>query len=213
LGSNRACAAPSGVNAETGNRGIFRRPCAGTPANTHALEGSAVNEDRFRYVEQAPPLTGKERRADYMRQYMRWRYATDADFRASQKLTAKTQRDAGYFRDYYARKRQRTIAVAREYGAALALAVGLLLPAVAQAQEQPVTPKCPSLRDVSTVLREQFKESPVATWLDQGGDIMTLFAGEAGKTTTLVISRGECAAILGEGLQLRTWAIVGGEEA
>ncbi len=170
-----------------------------------------MDEDRFVYIEQDPPLTGKERRADYCRQYMRWRYATDADFRAGQKLTAKTQRDAGYFRDYAARKRARMLAGAREYGATLAVAVGLMLPGVASAQEPP---KCPSLRDVSTVLREQFKEAPIATWLDKPtGDVVTLFAGESGESTTLVISRGECAAVIAEGAMLRTWAIVGGEEA
>jgi hypothetical protein len=94
--------------------------------------------------------------------------------------------------------------------ATLAVAVGLMLPGVASAQEPP---KCPSLRDVSTVLRERFHEAPIATWLDQTGDTVTLFAGEAGRTTTLVISRGECAAVIAEGAMLRTWAIVGGEEA
>lgn len=92
------------------------------------------------------------------------------------------------------------------------IALTLLLPAVAVAQEPP-PPKCPSLRDVSTVLREQFKETAVATWLDTTGDIVTLFAAENGGTTTLVISRGECAAIIAEGKGLRTWAIIGGGEA
>lgn len=89
--------------------------------------------------------------------------------------------------------------------------VSAAVPAVAQ---EPNIPKCPSLRDVSTVLREQFKEAPIATWLDKPtGDVVTLFAGQSGESTTLVISRGECAAVIAEGAMLRTWAIVGGEEA
>lgn len=161
-----------------------------------------MNEDRFVYVEQDPPVWGEERKRDYKRQYQAWHYKNDPHFREDAIAAVIAS---------VARKRQRILAVARQYGATLAVAVGLMLPGVASAQEPP---KCPSLRDVSTVLREQFKEAPIATWLDKPtGDVVTLFAGESGESTTLVISRGECAAVIAEGAMLRTWAIVGGEEA
>lgn len=188
---------------------------------TPALEGSAVDEDRFQYTEQDPPLTGKERQKDINRQRALWRYYADPVYRAATELRSKLQtaervasgEAAEYQRNRRARKRARMLAVAREYGATLAVALTLVTAAPAVAQEQ-AAPKCPSLRDVSTVLREQFKEAPIATWLDKPtGDVVTLFAGASGESTTLVISRGECAAVIAEGAMLRTWAIVGGEEA
>lgn len=104
-----------------------------------------MSEDRFRYVEQEPPLTGEERRRDYGRQYNRWKYHTDPEtrerakatqrwhyhnnpvYRAMVKIRAKLAQiervasgeAAEYERKRRAARRARQLAVAREYGATL----------------------------------------------------------------------------------------------
>ena len=179
-----------------------------------------MNEDRFVYVESDPPLKGEERRKDRCRQRMNWLYHNNAVYRAAMKMRSKlgqmeriaSGESAEYQRRRKAEKRARMLAVAREYGATLAVVLGLMVGGAARAEE-PAVPKCPTLPDVSHILRDKYAESPVATWIEQSGGTMTLFSSADGRTVTVVISRGECAAIVSEGALLRTWAIVGGGEA
>lgn len=82
-----------------------------------------MNEDRFVYVEATPPLSGKERQRDYKRQHHAWRYTSDAAYRE-------------YKLDWRARRRARVLAVAREYGATLAVLLGLAVGGGARAEEE-----------------------------------------------------------------------------
>lgn len=100
---------------------------------------------------------------------------------------------------------------AREYGATLAIAVGLMLPAVAQAEDS--NPKCPSIADVAGVLRDTTGQVAIASWVNLDGTKMQLFSDPAGHLATLVLIAGDCAIPVQQGAMLRTWAIVGGEEA
>ena len=100
-----------------------------------------MSEDRFRYVEQEPPLRGEERKRDYNRQYSQWRYHTKPGgseyvkattrwhaqnnpvYQLRHKLAQMERTRSGEHAEYQRRraaeKRARQLAVAREYGASL----------------------------------------------------------------------------------------------
>lgn len=93
------------------------------------------------------------------------------------------------------------------------LAAALIaLPAVAWAAPVPA-PQCPSITDIAAVLKDSGGQVPVASWLQLDGTTMQMFADPAGRAATLVIIAGDCAYPVGQGMQLRTWVIVGGETA
>ena len=102
-----------------------------------------MDEDRFVYVESDPPLSGKARQNHYMSQYMKWYAATNPDYRARMKIWRAERKASGetqrYQREYYqkrkAEKRARMLAVAREYGATLAVVLGLMVGGAAHAEE------------------------------------------------------------------------------